>query len=181
MILRTLVFALLVPVAAAAQEPPVFNRIATIEAVRMLPPDRDRTRHSIAEIVAASADGNTLIHVDGDQRGLGFVDITDPTMPRPAGFLPIEGDPTSVVVSGPRAFVVADTSPNKVAPSGILVVVDIATRRIEAQCELGGQPDSATVSRDGRFLVIVIENERNEQLNRGAMPQLPPATSPSVR
>jgi len=175
MTLRALTLATVfhLPLVASAQQPPVFNRIATIEAVRMLPADRDRTRRSIAEIVAASADGNTLVYVDGDQRGLGFVDIADPLQPRPAGFLPLAGDPTSVTVSGARAFVVADTSVDKVATSGILVVVDLATRRIEATCQLGGQPDSATASRDGRFLAVVIENERNEQLNRGAMPQLP--------
>jgi hypothetical protein len=162
------------PLGAAAQQAPVFNRVATIEAVRMLPPERDRARRSIAEIVAASADGNTLVYVDGEQRGLGFVDIADPAQPRPGGFVPLAGDPTSVTVSGGRAFVVADTSPNKLQPSGILVVLDIASRRIEATCQLGGQPDSAAASRDGRFLAVVIENERDEQLNRGAIPQLPP-------
>ncbi len=39
---------------------------------------------------------------------------------------------------------------------------------------VGGQPDSTVVSRDGRFLVVVIENERDEKLNRGELPQLPP-------
>jgi hypothetical protein len=52
--------ALLLPAAVHAQEPRVFDRIATIEAVRMLPPDRDRTKRSIAEIVAATEDGNML-------------------------------------------------------------------------------------------------------------------------
>jgi hypothetical protein len=171
----TLATVFFLPLGAQAQapQPPVFNRVATIEAVRMLPAERPRSGKSIAEIVAASADGNTLVYVDGDQRGLGFVDITDPARPRPAGFVPLAGDPTSVTVSGGRAYAVADTSPDKVNPSGILVVVDMATRRIEATCQLGGQPDSTTASRDGRFLAVVIENERNEQLNRGAMPQLP--------
>lgn len=169
-----LAVALLAPAAASAQQAPVFHRIATIEAQRMLPPERDRGRRSIAEIVAASADGNTLVFVDGEQRGIGFVDITDPANPRPAGFLPVDGDPTSIAIRGPRAYVVANTSADFVNTSGIVVAVDLASRRIEATCQLGGQPDAVAISPDGRFLAIAIENERDERLNRGAMPQLPP-------
>jgi hypothetical protein len=169
-----LAVALLAPAAASAQQAPMFHRIATIEAQRMLPPERDRGRRSIAEIVAASADGSTLVFVDGEQRGIGFVDITDPATPRPAGFLPVDGDPTSIAIRGPRAYVVANTSADFVNTSGILVAVDVASRRIEATCQLGGQPDAVAISPDGRFLAIAIENERDERLNRGAMPQLPP-------
>jgi hypothetical protein len=165
--------ALLLPAAAHAQEVRMFDRIATIEAVRMLPPERDRAKRSIAEIVAATEDGNTLVYVDGEQNGLGFVDIADPAAPRPAGFLPLAGELTSVAVRGPRAYTVVDTSPNKRETSGYVAVVDIAARRELMRCELGGQPDSTIVSRDGRFLVIVIENERDERLERGALPQLP--------
>jgi hypothetical protein len=166
--------ALVIPLAAQAQEARVFNRIATIEAVRMLPADRDKSKKSIAEIVTASADGNTLIYVDGEQNGLGFVDITDPASPRPAGFLAMRGELTSVAVRGQLAYAVSDTSPNKREPAGYAAVVDIATRREVMRCDLGGQPDSTVVSRDGRFLVVVIENQRDERLNRGEIPQLPP-------
>lgn len=165
---------LLFPVTAQAQDAKVFNRIATIEAVRMLPADRDKTKKSIAEIVAASEDGNMLVYVDGEQNGLSFVDITDPATPRPAGFLALPGELTSVTVRGSRAYSVVDTSPNKREPTGYAAVVDVATRREIMRCELGGQPDSTVVSKDGRFLVVVIENERDERLNRGEMPQLPP-------
>jgi hypothetical protein len=166
------VFAL--PAAVGAQEAPMFRRVATIEAVRMLPADRDRARPSIAEIVAATPDGATLVYVDGMQRGLGFVDIADPAAPRPAGFLALEGEPNSVAIRGGRAFAVVDTSPSKTAPAGHVAVVDIAGRRVESRCELGGQPDSVAVSPDGRFLAVVIENERDERLDNGRMPQLPP-------
>ena len=164
---------LLVPFLAQAQEGRIFDRIATIEAVRMLPPDRDRAKRSIAEIVAASEDGNTLVYVDGEQNGLGFVDISNPEMPRPAGFLPLPGELTSVAVRGPRAYTVVDTSPNKREPSGYVAAVEVASRRELMRCDLGGQPDSTAVSRDGRFLVVVIENERDERLDRGNIPQLP--------
>jgi hypothetical protein len=29
------------------------------------------------------------------------------------------------------------------------------------------------VSKDGKYIAVVIENERNENVNKGAMPQLP--------
>ena len=36
-----------------------------------------------------------------------------------------------------------------------------------------GQPDSVAASSDGRFLVVAVENERDEEVNDGALPQLP--------
>jgi hypothetical protein len=171
-LLAALALASLAPPAAAQDQ--VFDRIATIEAVRMLPADRDRTRRSVAEIVAASGDGNTLLYADGEQRGIGLVDITDPARPQPAGFVALDGDTTSVTARGNLAFAVADTSPDKANPAGFVAVVDIAARRVTQRCDLGGQPDATAISRDGRFLAVVIENERDEQLNRGAIPQLPP-------
>jgi hypothetical protein len=165
---------LAVPATASAQERQVFDRVATIEAVRMLPAERDRSRRSIAEIVAAAQDGTLLVYVDGEQRGLGFVDIADPAAPRPAGFVAMDGEPNSVATWGGRAFAVVDTSPSKDAPSGHVATVDIATRRVEARCDIEGQPDATTVTPDGRFLVVVIENERDERRDNGRIPQLPP-------
>jgi DNA-binding beta-propeller fold protein YncE len=39
--------------------------------------------------------------------------------------------------------------------------------------ELGGQPDSISISPDGSYAAIAIENERDEDVNGGEMPQLP--------
>jgi hypothetical protein len=165
--------ALFLAAPAFAQAPVFFERIATIEAVKMLPADRDKTKRSIAEIVTATDDGNLLIYVDGEQNGVGFVDIADPANPRPAGFLALPGELTSVTARGPRAYVVSDTSPNKREPSGYLAVVDIASRRQIMRCDLGGQPDAIAISPDGRYLAVAIENERDERLDGGRMPQLP--------
>jgi hypothetical protein len=54
--LRALALAMVFALPAAAQAPQVFHRVATIEAQRMLPAERDRARRSIAEIVAAAPD-----------------------------------------------------------------------------------------------------------------------------
>nr|MBP7522752.1 esterase-like activity of phytase family protein [Leptothrix sp. (in: b-proteobacteria)] len=71
------------------------------------------------------------------------------------------------------ALVAVNTSPSFVAPTGKLVVVSIATRTVVAELDLGGQPDSVAVSKDGRYAAVVIENERDESVNGGAIPQLP--------
>ena len=66
-----------------------------------------------------------------------------------------------------------NTSESKAKPSGNLTVIDLASRAIEKTCDLGGQPDSIAVSKDGAFAAIAIENERDEELNDGEIPQLP--------
>ena len=66
-----------------------------------------------------------------------------------------------------------NTSESKAKPSGNLAVIDLATKTIEATCDLGGQPDSVALSADKSFLAIAIENERDEEVNDGAIPQMP--------
>ena len=49
--------------------------------------------------------------------------------------------------------------------------VDLASKTIEATCDLGGQPDSiAARARTRRFAAIAIENERDEDVNDGEHP-----------
>jgi Esterase-like activity of phytase len=54
-----------------------------------------------------------------------------------------------------------------------LVVVDVATRTITTTLALGGQPDSVAISPDGRYAAVAIENERDENVDGGEMPQGP--------
>jgi DNA-binding beta-propeller fold protein YncE len=42
-----------------------------------------------------------------------------------------------------------------------------------ASCDLGGQPDSVAVAPDGSFVAVAIENERDEDLGDGRVPQMP--------
>ncbi|MFD4676552.1 esterase-like activity of phytase family protein [Lentzea sp. NPDC058450] len=51
--------------------------------------------------------------------------------------------------------------------------MDLKTRAVVATYELGGQPDSIDISKDGRYAAIAIENERDEDVNDGAIPQAP--------
>jgi hypothetical protein len=159
----------LTPVHAAE----VFNRVATFPVVNNLPKDADASKETISEIITASEDGNLLVYTDSEREALGMVDVTDPKNPKPAGFIQLEGEPTSVKVFGDRAFAAVNTSESKEKPSGHLAVIDIKSKKVLSKCELGGQPDSIASSPDKAFLAIAIENERDEEKNEGAIPQLP--------
>ena len=126
-----------------------------------------------AEITDVTPDGETMIYTDALARRLGFVDISDPDAPQPAGTLSIDGEPTSVAVLRDLALVAVDTSQSFTEPSGELLIVDVATRAVRERLELAGQPDSVAVSPDRRYAAIVIENERDEELDDGVIPQLP--------
>ncbi|WP_421091163.1 esterase-like activity of phytase family protein [Pseudochrobactrum sp. MP213Fo] len=160
-------------VAFSASAEPVFNRIASFAVTDNLPKDADTTKATSSEIITVSEDGNTLIYSDSPYGGIGFVDITDPANPKAGGVLKVDGEPTSVAVAGKRVFAGVNTSESFVKPSGRLDVIDIASRKVEASCDLGGQPDSVAVSPDKTFLAVAIENERDEDLNDGELPQLP--------
>jgi sugar lactone lactonase YvrE len=165
--------ALAAAVALPAHADPMFNRIATFAVADNLPAEVEKTTPSSSEIIAATEDGNTLIYSDSPLGAVGFIDITDARAPKAGGIVKIEGEPTSVTVLGGNVFAGVNTSESKANPSGNLSVIDIATRKIEATCDLGGQPDSVALSKDGKYLAIAIENERDEDVNDGEIPQLP--------
>jgi len=146
-----------------------FNRIASFP-VALNNPDAEA---SSSEIITATDDGMTLVYSDSPAGGVGFVDITDPKAPVSGGFIALEGEPTSVTIIGGKAYVAADTSESFTEPSGKLYVVDIASKTIDNEVELGGQPDSIAHNNDNTILAIAIENQRDEEVNDGAIPQLP--------
>lgn len=153
---------------------PNFNRIATFQVPLNLPADRDPKKKTVAEIVAANETGTLLAYTDAEQKAIGLIDITTANAPKPAGFVPVGGEPTSVVILGERAFaVVVSSGDNFKEPAGHLATIDLKTKQVTAKCELGGQPDSITLTKDKGKLAIVIENERDEKLNKGDLPQLP--------
>lgn len=159
--------------AASAQAPAPFNRVSSFHVIDNLPAGADPAKSTSAEIITFTEDGKTLIYSDSPGQRIGFVDIADPSAPKPAGVVALEGEPTTSVVIGGKAYVGVNTSESKANPSGHLAVVDIAGRKVEAKYDLGGQPDSITKSPDGSYLAIAIENERDEEVNDGALPQAP--------
>ncbi|NEX15354.1 MAG: alkaline phosphatase [Halochromatium sp.] len=142
-----------------------FERIATFPIYRNLAPGEDPSSETAAEIIASAQGGTLLVYSDSPMERIGFIDIQNPSMPQPAGFFPLDGEPTSVAVLGDYALVGVNTSASYTEPSGYLAVIDIAdtsAAREVARIDLGGQPDSVAISPDGRYAAIAIENERDE-------------------
>ena len=174
MTLRTLCMTSALALAASAASAEMnFNRIASFPVVMNMAEGEDQARESSPEIIDVTADGMTLVYTDSPLGVLGMVDITDPAAPAPKGNVALEGEPTSVAVIGTTAFVGVNTSESYTAPSGMIQAIDTATGEVKASCDLGGQPDSVAKSKDGTFLSIAIENERDEDLNDGVIPQMP--------
>ncbi len=128
----------------------------------------------VAEIVDATNDGRTLVYSDSATGSIGFVDVSDPSAPQPAGSIDVGGEPTSVAIGDRYGLVAVNTSPDFDNPSGTLFVIDLATRTTVKQFPLGGQPDSIALAPNGRYAAIVLENERDEDENDGLLPQAPP-------
>ena len=156
-----------------------FQRVSTLANYKNNGPANIGTT-TVSEIIAATRDGKTLVYTDSPGGQIGFVDITNPANPTQTGVLAMGGEPTSVDVLGNRyALVAVNTSTDFVNTSGKLVVVDITTspRTIVRSIDLGGQPDSVKISPDGKYVAIVIENERDEEVEvdgvEGGLPQLP--------
>jgi hypothetical protein len=164
--------ALLASVAVPANAEQVFNRIASFPVASNLPAGEDKPTSS--EIITASEDGNTLIYSDAPGSTIGFIDITDAKAPKAGGSLAIDGEPNSVAAAGPKILATIDRTEDLTKPAGQLAVIDLASKAIESTCDLGGQPDSVVVSPDKTFAAIAIENQRDEEVNDGAIPQLPP-------
>jgi hypothetical protein len=150
-----------------------FNRIASFPVVSNMAAGEDTNRESSPEIIAATADGLMLAYTDSPLQALGRIDITDPANPKPLGNIALPGEPTSVAIHGQIAFVGVNTSASYTAPSGQLMAIDLTSGETLGACDLGGQPDSVAKSPDGSFLSVAIENERDEDLNDGQIPQMP--------
>ena len=147
-----------------------FNRIASFP-VAANTPDAEETS---AEIIAATGDGMTLVYSDSPAGVIGFIDITDPANPVAAGVFALpNGEPTAVSALGNTVFVAENTSESFTNPSGVLHAIDAGSRDVLASCDLGGQPDSTAVAPDGSFITVAIENERDEDLGDGRVPQMP--------
>ena len=171
--LFVLTAALAASVSLPAHADMMFNRVASFAVADNLPADVDKTTPTSSEIITASEDGMTLVYSDSPLGAVGFIDITDPKAPKAGGIVKIDGEPTSVAVAGGKVLAGVNTSESKAKPSGNLAVIDLATKAIESTCDLGGQPDSVALSKDGKFLAIAIENERDEEVNDGEIPQMP--------
>jgi len=147
-----------------------FNRIASFPVATNNGGSLDE---SSAEIIAATGDGMTIVYSDSPLGVIGMVDITDPASPVAMGTMDMGGEPTAVSIIGNVAFVGVNTSESYTAPSGMVKAIDVPSMTEIGSCDLGGQPDSTAKAPDGSFIAIAIENERDEDLGDGRVPQMP--------
>ncbi len=152
---------------------PVFNRVASFATPANMATGEDTARETSAEIISASEDGMTLVYTDSPLGVVGLVDITDARAPKPLGNIDMGGEPTTAVFIGGMIFAGVNTSESFSAPSGKVVSVDPATKAVVAECDIGGQPDAVAKAKDGSFLAVAVENERDEDVNDGVIPQMP--------
>jgi hypothetical protein len=150
-----------------------FNRIASFPVALNNPDVELGSEENSAEIITANEDGTVLVYSNALIGGVGFIDITDATDPQPAGFVALDGGPTSVAVIGNKALVTVDTTEDFTAPTGYMSIIDMETMEVETTCDLGGQPDAIAKNHDGSLIAISMENQRDEDFGDGGLPQLP--------
>ncbi|MGV0383761.1 esterase-like activity of phytase family protein [Corynebacterium sp. 22_2729] len=161
-----------------------FERTATFPVYENRPDGEDKSTPTVAEISTVSKDGKTLIHTDALAQRIGFIDISNPNAPKGLGTLDLKAqghakdEPTSVAVYGDYLLVVIDETGGDFAnPKGRVDIVRISDRTRVSSIDLKGQPDSIAISPAGASgtpkAAIAMENQRNEELNDGNLPQLP--------
>lgn len=130
----------------------------------------------IAEIIAATPDGNTLVYTSSVDQSVGFLDLTTPRAPVASGSVDIAetvpnhaGQATSVAVTPDGRYAVVTvkdtTDPIGRADPGRLVFIEIASRTIAGSVVLGVGPDSVRLTPDGSKAVIAIEDEEDADDN----------------
>ena len=160
-------------VAGAAHAGSFFERVNTYPVYKTLAEGVDPATETVAEIIAASKDGRMLAFTDSPGDAIVFVNAGNPLNILPKARVDLGGEPTSVSVGSKAAYAGVNTSEDYINASGHLAVIELASMGITATCDAKGQPDSVALSPDGKFVAIAIENERDEDLNDGVIPQLP--------
>ena len=71
--------------------PKSFQRVATL--ANYLNNGEDATEETVSEIIAATANGRTLVYTDAIRGTIGFIDIADSRRPQPLGTLALDPNP----------------------------------------------------------------------------------------
>jgi len=116
---------------------------------------------TIGRSVTTSIDGNTLVYTDSELSTVGFVDISDPSNPRPSGTVQLDGIPKFVVQVRNLALVpiVEGNSPSR------LVVIDIEEAKVLTRIDLSGVASHIAVSPDGTYVALTFEKPSSSDEN----------------
>ena len=132
---------------------------------------------AVAEIIAATPDGMTVVYTNSDDENIGLLDISKPSIPQVIGTVDVSafGEPTSVAVTpnGQYALVSVLDKTKKIANQkpGTLVFINLQTQSIVGQVKLAGiGPDSLAITPDGSKAIIAIEDEEDEDNLPGKRP-----------
>jgi hypothetical protein len=123
-----------------------------------------------AEILAATADGQTLLFSNSMRHSVGVLDLSDPKSPRQIASIPVPGEPTSVAVHDSWAAVsIRLDQPRKNAPPpkfapGQVWILDLANPaepQVVSRLNIGWHPDCLKIAEwmGQIFIVVAIENE----------------------
>ncbi len=124
----------------------------------------------IAEIVAATGDGRTVLYSNASGQKIGVVDISRKSRPQQVADIAVNGEPTSVAVCGNIAVAAvwvdlpSEGSPPPSFAPGSLVVIDVQDPQnpsVLGSVDIGFHPDGVQlVERNGQLVAIVaIENQ----------------------
>ncbi|MFT4259810.1 esterase-like activity of phytase family protein [Microbacterium sp.] len=170
--------------ASAAPAGSAFSRTATYPVYLNVPAGVDPASATVAEISTITED-STVVYTDAAGKRIGFVDVTDPANPKGTSTVSLadlghaDDQPTSVASYGDYILVVIDETGGDFAdPKGRLDVLRASDRTVVRSIDLGGQPDSIAISKDGAYAAIAMENQRDEEATpaggeEGDLPQLP--------
>ena len=159
--------------AAPALAAPYFDRVASFPITPNLPAGIDRGPRPWPRSSRRARTGWASRLHGRSAKAIGFIDIADPASPGTSGAaLAVGGEPTSVKVVGGRGLrggqhlrelrqARRQAPRRQPGPNG----------RSRRNAVSPGQPDSVLGQRG--IMAIAIENERDESVNDGALPQMP--------
>lgn len=122
----------------------------------------------VAEITAATPNGNILVYTNSEDKNIGIVDFSDPQAPKLVTEIETPGEPTSVTITmdGKYAVAVVNTSTKEEGEKpqltpGKLMVIDLETNAIAGDLNIGEGPDSVAIATIEKktYAVVAIENE----------------------
>jgi len=121
-----------------------------------------------AEILAATADGKTLLHSNTKRNSIDLIDISNPARASFIRRVITPGEPTSVAISPDDKWAIATVylaaDQDEPLYPGALAIIDItepSEARMTGMIGVGHQPDSLSVTKSGASLyaILAIENE----------------------